>query len=62
MGGDVIHPKDVKLFIATPFFGGATYNYVQGVFNLAYNLGKIGVHSHYGSYHYNQKLHHLQLG
>jgi GT2 family glycosyltransferase len=47
LGGDVIHPKDVKLFIATPFFGGATYNYVQGIFNLGYNLGKLGVHAHF---------------
>jgi hypothetical protein len=43
----MIHPHEVKLFIATPFFGGATYNYVQGIFNLAYNLGKLGVHSHF---------------
>lgn len=43
----MIHPNEVKLFIATPFFGGATYNYVQGIFNLAYNLGKFGVHSHF---------------
>jgi hypothetical protein len=43
----MVHPQDVKLFIATPFFGGATYNYVQGIFNLAYNLGKIGVYAHF---------------
>jgi GT2 family glycosyltransferase len=43
----MIHPQDVKLFIATPFFGGAAHNYVQGIFNLGYNLGKIGVFSHF---------------
>ena len=43
----MIKPQDVKLFIATPIFGGVTYNYVQGMFDLGFGCRHFGVEVKY---------------
>lgn len=39
----MVDPKDVKLFVATPVFGGCSYSYVQGMFDLGHACSHFGI-------------------
>jgi hypothetical protein len=43
----MVNPQDVKLFVATPVFGGCTHNYVQGMFDLGFGCRHFGIETKY---------------
>lgn len=43
----MVNPQDVRLFVATPIFGGCTHNYVQGIFDLGFGCRHFGVKVEY---------------
>jgi hypothetical protein len=43
----MINPQDIKLFVATPIFGGCTHNYVNGMFDLGFGCRHFGIDVHY---------------
>jgi hypothetical protein len=43
----MVDPKDIKLFVATPVFGGCTHNYVNGVFDLGFGCRHFGIEVQY---------------
>lgn len=43
----MVNPQDIKLFVATPVFGGCTHNYVQGIFDLGFGCRHFGIEVQY---------------